>query len=116
MIEPGHRSCLPQEPRARRVALACAQQLDRDAALEIEVDRGMNNAHATGSQLVFEPITAENHRAGERSRRRQSIGRRRFGERIVGTAIGRRRFGERIVGAATTSHARLYRDGAAVRC
>jgi hypothetical protein len=62
--EPGHRARLAQQPLARAIAGGRpAQHLERDPALEIGVERGVDRADRAGAELALDPVTPE-RRAG----------------------------------------------------
>ena len=60
MREPRHRARFAQQPLARIVAaVAAAQHLQRDAALEIGIERRVDDAHPAGAEPALEAIATE---------------------------------------------------------
>ena len=96
MREPRHRARLAQQALASLVVAAVGlQDLERDAPLEIGIERGVDDAHAADAELALEAIAAE------RSRERR--------HRSAGTAIraGRRRRARELVITTVRRHRRL---------
>ncbi len=88
--EPRHRPRLAQQARARFIAArGAAQHLQRDAALEIGIERGVHDAHPADPELALEAIATE-HRAERRDLDHRGA-RRRDGARqlVVDTHAGR---------------------------